>query len=184
MDLLRQEFNAALAKVESIYGECHERWTVELLARPGKATTDSTTHRAERRLIVSVNAERGEGFLRLDLLHECTHVLNPGTDLKNISFLEEAAAQAISLDPATHGDPEFVSFQREHLKNDSNPEAKRYYDALTDLERLTGNVFSFIKELRSAGRRSLSIDVQPKDITEIIRGAEEIAKRLCNKFYP
>jgi hypothetical protein len=179
---LNDEFHKSLAEVQELYGRRDETWTACVDAHEGAAKADSKKYRSELRVVVAVNPCRGHDFLRFDLLHECTHVLNPWLDLKEVSYLEEAAAVAVSFSPSGFEDLNFVAVQREGLRGDS--EKKNYQEAITDLEKLTANCSDLIKRLRGEKRLSLSTDINPEDITRLIPGSEIIASRLCRKFYP
>lgn len=171
----------ALVVVQQKYGTRDGTWTKDVVA-DDKVFTDTATFKDARRAVVHMDPGFEHNDLRLNLLHEAVHVLNP-CDLDGISYLEEAAAVAISLDPSTHGNAGFVSWVRCNLERDERPKHKRYYSALQDLESLNVNVLDFIKELRGAEGRSLSTSVTSADITNLARGHDDAATRLCEKFY-
>jgi hypothetical protein len=171
----------ALVVVQQRYGIRDRTWTEDVVS-DGNVFTDSTTFKGTRKAVVHMDPSFEHNDLRQNSLHEAVHVLNP-CDRDDISYLEEAAAVAISLDPSSHGNTDFVSWLRNKLAHDERPKHKRYYTALQYLESFNVNVFDLIKELRGSEGRSLSLQVTSTDINNIVRGHNDAAVRLCDKFY-
>jgi hypothetical protein len=182
-EIVASELKSALEAVRGVYGPRDPSWGQIVEFWPGRTHINTSERRSEKIAIIRIREGRDFDCLKSDLLHECTHLLNPWLVEGETTNLEEAAAMAVALNEKFQGNPSFVSVNRKELAKDPEPQSRAYHAALTDLEGLAPDTFGLVKALRGDSGRSLSRDMEAKDIIKFVHGCDKaVARRLCEKF--